>query len=95
MARPEVTGRKLRGGRKLGAKNKSRKRIPHAERSAHTIDEFCIAHRISRSQYYELKKLGLTPDEMAVGRSRFISDESAERWRREREAAAKEAVNAA
>lgn len=28
------------------------------ERAAYTISDFCDAHRISRAQYYNLKKLG-------------------------------------
>ena len=43
---------------------------------------------ISRARYYELKQLGLAPVEMFVGRRRLISFEAAERWRRQREAAA-------
>ena len=55
---------------------------------AFTVQEFCDAHRISRSHYYELKKQGLTPIEMIVGRKRLISFEAADLWRRERERAA-------
>jgi hypothetical protein len=55
---------------------------------AFTVLEFCDAHRISRSRYYELKKQGLAPVEMIVGRKRLISFEAADLWRRERERAA-------
>jgi hypothetical protein len=85
MARPEVTGRKVRGGRKPGSKNK-RTKVPVTERSASTITEFCEAHRISRTRYYELKDEGLAPDEMVIGRRRLISHEAAARWRAAREA---------
>jgi hypothetical protein len=57
-------------------------------RAAFTIAEFCEAHRISRATYYNLKAAGQGPIEMAVGARRIISDESAEDWRRQREAAA-------
>ena len=73
-----------RGGRKPGIKNK-RKQLALAERSASTIEEFCEAHRISRARYFELKKQGLTPVEMAVGKLRLISHEAAAAWRRKQE----------
>ena len=58
--------------------------------SAKSIDEFCEAHRFSRATYYNLKRTGKAPNEMAVGSRRLISDESAEQWRRDREADAAE-----
>ena len=84
MSRPEVTRRKPRGGRKSVSKNR-RPQLALAERSVSTIEEFCDAHRISRALYFELKKQGLTPVEMAVGRLRLISHESAAAWRRKQE----------
>lgn len=60
--------------------------VPAAERAASTREEFCRSHRISRSKYYELKKRGQAPDEMIVDGRHLISNESAERWRRAREA---------
>lgn len=59
---------------------------PPPPQAAFTVPEFCAAHRISVAKYYELKKEGLGPVEMVVGRRRVIAVESAERWRREREA---------
>ena len=56
-------------------------------RAAFTVSEFCDAHRISQSKYYEMKKQGLGPVEMSVGRRRVISYEAASAWRRERETA--------
>ena len=82
--RIEVTPR--RDPKNNDAKKQVRNRGPPTH--AFTIQEFCDAHRISRSRYYELKEKGLTPVEMIVGRRRMISFESAERWRRQREAAA-------
>lgn len=55
---------------------------------AFTVEEFCDAHRISKARYYELKLEGLAPEEMVIGRRRIISFEAAERWRKQREAAA-------
>jgi hypothetical protein len=45
--------------------------------------EFCKAHRISVSYYYELKKLGRAPREMMLGTRRIISAEAAAAWRAE------------
>jgi len=84
MSRPEDTRRKPRGGRKSGSKNR-RPQLALAERSVSTIEEFCEAHRISRARYFELKKQGLTPVEMAVGKLRLISHEAAAAWRRKQE----------
>jgi hypothetical protein len=54
-------------------------------RGASSIEQFCKDHNFSQSQYYAMRKVGRGPDEMAVGRRRLISDEAAERWRRDRE----------
>jgi hypothetical protein len=75
VASPEVTGRRISG---------------YLERAAYTISEFCYAHRISRAHYYNLKKLGQTPDEARAGdRTVIITFEAAARWRRAREKAAR------
>jgi hypothetical protein len=74
MARSEVTGRKISST---------------AERAAYTIPEFCDTHRISRAHYYNMRKLGLGPDEARVGDRVIITIESAARWRRQREKAAR------
>jgi hypothetical protein len=55
-----------------------------------TVAEFAKAHRISISMFYKLRAAGLAPVEMKVGARRFISFESAARWRAEREAAARD-----
>jgi hypothetical protein len=49
-----------------------------------TIEEFCRAHKISVAFYYELRKAGFGPREMALGTRRIITGESAAEWRRER-----------
>jgi hypothetical protein len=53
---------------------------------AFTVAEFCFAHKISQAFYYELKRAGLGPKEMALGRRRIISGEAAADWRRARAA---------
>jgi len=56
-----------------------------------TINEFCLAEKISRSQLYEDWQNGIGPDFFLVGSHRRISHEARERWRRQREAAVKQA----
>ena len=68
-ARPEVTGRRVFE--------------VASPLVAFTIREFCKAHRISISYYYELKKIGRAPREMALGTRRIISAEAAAAWRAE------------
>jgi predicted DNA-binding transcriptional regulator AlpA len=57
-------------------------------KKAFSIDEFCKLHGISRATYYNLKKEGKAPREMAVNARRLISDESAAAWRHQMETAA-------
>ena len=57
-----------------------------ADKSAFTVAEFCTAHGISRSLYYELKRAGLGPVEMRLRNRRAISVEAAAAWRKAREA---------
>ena len=85
MARGEVTGKKPTG---QAATDKKQVRNRGPPTHAFSIQEFCDAHRISRSRYYELKKQGMTPVEMIVGHRRLISFESAAIWRAQREATA-------
>jgi predicted DNA-binding transcriptional regulator AlpA len=67
-ARPEVTGRKS-----------ASPTLP----LCFSVKEFCAAHRISVSYYYELKKQGRAPREMMLGTRRIISAEAAAAWRAE------------
>ena len=53
-----------------------------------TVAEFCWAEKISRSQYYTMKREGWGPDEAWIGRLVRITDESHWRWQRQRERAA-------
>ena len=57
------------------------------KRVAFSVSEFCEAHRISRSLFYELRRNGLGPKEMKVGARRLISHEAAAEWRRRMEVA--------
>jgi len=63
--------------------------------STETISQFCTSEGISRSQYYIMRRAGWGPDEMSVGRLVRISPEAKQRWRRERERAAKLGVRCA
>lgn len=51
-------------------------------RLALSVDQFCVAHGISRAFFYKLKKAGLAPVVMKVGKRSLVSYESAECWRR-------------
>lgn len=55
------------------------------EQQAYTIDSFCIAHGISRPQFYILEKQGKGPRTYKFKRRRYVSRESAEAWRRRME----------
>jgi hypothetical protein len=57
-------------------------------KNAHSIAEFCRVHGISKSTYYNLKKVGKGPREMVVLGRKLISAESGAEWRRQMEAAA-------
>ena len=92
MARGEVTGKKPRAAQVEPKEPGWATSPPPAYATAFTVEEFCRAHRISGATYYELKKAGQGPDEMAAGRRRIISFEAAARWRKAREAAAAEAA---
>jgi hypothetical protein len=69
VARPEITGRRI--SNPIG-------------RCAFSVAEFCETHRISRAHYYNLRKLGLGPDEARAGDRVIITVEAAARWRKQR-----------
>jgi predicted DNA-binding transcriptional regulator AlpA len=50
--------------------------------SAHTVEEFCREHRISRGTFYNLLKCGRAPRLMKVGSRTLVSFEAAADWRR-------------
>ena len=66
--------------------------VSQADRAAYTIDEFCVAHRISRRKFYELEEEGIGPRLMRVGSRVLISVEAAAAWRAEREVASTQAA---
>jgi predicted DNA-binding transcriptional regulator AlpA len=65
---------------------------PVIRREARSIAEFCAAHGISRASYYNIKRAGLGPREMRVGRSVRISTGAAAEWREKLESASANAV---
>ena len=60
-----------------------------------SIKSFCIAHGISEGFYFKLREQGHGPQELRLGTRVFITHESAQRWRAEREAATAAATVAA
>jgi hypothetical protein len=50
------------------------------DRAAYTVDEFCEAYRISRSQLYKLWRQGKGPRWMGVDGRRRITTEAARDW---------------
>jgi predicted DNA-binding transcriptional regulator AlpA len=50
-------------------------------RCAFTINEFCEAHRISRSKLYMLWREGTGPRTKSIGNKRIITAEAAAEWR--------------
>jgi hypothetical protein len=74
MARAEVTGKKI-----------SRLTLPTSERDAFSILEFCARNSISRSTYYNLKRLGQGPHETRVMRRIVITAASAAAWLKRQE----------
>jgi hypothetical protein len=61
--------------------------LPHIARRAYRIVEFCAAHGISRSKYYELKDAGMQPHETDIDGVIVITEEDAAVWRKQRSAA--------
>jgi predicted DNA-binding transcriptional regulator AlpA len=62
------------------------------ERCALTVKEFCTAHGFSVAQFYRLRKVGLTPSVIYIGRSPRITVESADAWRAQQMARAAEVL---
>ena len=77
MPRPATTGKKLAP-------------FEPAAFAAYTIRTFCATHGLSEAMYHKMKARGEGPTEMAIGRRIAISIESAAKWRRKREAAARQ-----
>jgi hypothetical protein len=83
MARFETTGRKPGIVDQSGSSEYLRSGPP--AKLAYSLVEFCALHGISRAHFYNLRKLGLGPREMACGSRKLISVEAASDWRRQRE----------
>lgn len=63
---------------------------PPAETFAFSIQGFCRSHGISRTHFYNLRRIGGAPTVMQVGRRTLISAEAAAEWRRRMEGAARD-----
>jgi hypothetical protein len=55
--------------------------IKQPTRMAYNIGQFCKLHGVSEPFYYKLRKQGLAPQEIRLGRLRLITVEEAARWR--------------
>jgi hypothetical protein len=96
MARPEITGRApLERDTDEIVEEQARPRappspkLPHIPRRAYRIVEFCAAHGVSRSKFYELLKLGLGPHVTDVDGVKIVTEEDAAVWRKRRSAASR------
>jgi len=56
------------------------------QKEALTVAQFCEAHSISRTSFYQLQKDGIAPATFRVGRRVLISKEAAAEWRAAMEA---------
>jgi hypothetical protein len=86
--RGEVTGRKPAAAKRTRAApditaivREELARISAGPQVAFTIKEFCRAHRLSVSSYYELRKAGLGPREKRINTHIVITAEAAAEWR--------------
>jgi hypothetical protein len=61
---------------------------PSSQPAAFTVDEFCDAHRISRTRLYAFWKEGRGPRYLVNGTRRLITAQAAADWTAEREAEA-------
>jgi predicted DNA-binding transcriptional regulator AlpA len=57
---------------------------------AYSVAEFCEAFGLSVPMFYKLKNKGRAPRIMKVGSRTLISFEAADKWRRDRERAARQ-----
>jgi hypothetical protein len=68
---------------------------PIYELGAFSVFGFCVAHGLSRSLFYRLRRTGAGPRIMKCGTRTLISVEAAQAWRRTRERAAAASYRAA
>jgi hypothetical protein len=97
MARPEVTGRRpLEQNADDAVEERARAppspKLPHIERQAYRIVEFCAAHGMSRSKFYELLKLGLGPHVTDIDGVKIVTKEDAAVWRKQSSAASRKSA---
>jgi hypothetical protein len=90
MPRPEISGRAPANANPGGTKTAAARGPPQL--LAFSIKQFCELHGISLDFYFKLARRGLGPKVMKVGARTLISQESAARWRAERERATHEAA---
>jgi hypothetical protein len=64
------------------------------QHGAFSVAEFCEAYSLSVPMFYKMLRRGEGPDVMKVGVRTLISVEAANKWRRERERATREAKQA-
>jgi hypothetical protein len=76
------------------SKKRKKRSYNHIPRRAYRREEFCAAHRISRTHYYKLREDKLGPHETDVGGVTLITEEDAARWRKQRSAASKKGTAA-
>ena len=60
-------------------------RNSETERRAFSIQDFCFRNSISTTTYFKLRRNGLAPLEMKLGRAVRISAEAETVWRQQRE----------
>jgi hypothetical protein len=75
--------------KRIGKRARARRALPPVyELAAYNVLGFCLAHGLSRSTFYELRRVGDGPVIMKCGTRTLISVEAAQTWRRARERAA-------
>ena len=92
MSRFEITGRKPGPVSQQEESAFYARGPPQLTVAAYTIPEFCQAHRISRTHFYELCRRQLGPDVAELLGKKIITHESAAKWRKARTAASKKSA---
>jgi hypothetical protein len=74
--------------KRINKRARARRRLPPVyELAAFSVYGFCVAHGLSRSLFYNLRRAGAGPSIMKCGTRTLISIEAAQAWRRARERA--------
>lgn len=75
--------------KRINKRARARRPLPPVyELAAFSVYGFCVAHGLSRSLFYSLRRAGAGPRIMKCGARTLISVEAAQAWRRARERAA-------